>query len=194
MMHTWKLIGLHTLLAGMLTAGPALAEPPNDSEKLTEVQKQLDQMKKTLEKLTMSAGLLDALDRKMDDFAKQSTLSSQKAQDQVNEVRKELAALRAEFETLRDRTSDARVSRFAPSDISAPAQASAGRVELVNTYPSEVTVVVNRRTYHLAPGEHRLSDPVPAGTFTYEVLGITPQRNRPMAGDQVFTVWVHPQP
>jgi hypothetical protein len=198
MMRTWKLIGLHTLLAGMMTAGPALAEtsgPPSDSEKLTEVQKQLDEMKRSLTDLQKAVGPLSTLDRRINDLIEQSTKGAQDAQNQIGEVRKELAALRSEFEALRNRTSDsARVSRFPPTDVGAPPSTAVGRVELINTYPSEVTVVVNRRTYHLAPGEHRLSDPVPAGTFTYEVLGITPQRNRPLAGEQVFTVWVHPQP
>ena len=196
MMRTWKMIGLQTLLAGILTTGPALAEtsgPPTDSEKLADIQKQLDGMKRSLEELRKSLDSLSSLGTKMDDLSRNAASGNTTAQKQIGELKQEIAKLREDVDTLRNRTSaETRISGFSPTDAGVPA--ATGHVELVNTFSGDVTIVVNRRTYHLAPFERRMSEPIPAGNFTYEVLGITPQRNRILAADQVMQVWVHPQP
>ena len=62
-----------------------------------------------------------------------------------------------------------------------------------NTYATEVGIRVNRRLYRLLLGETRLSEPIPAGTFTYEVVNVSPgPQVRTLDPNQRFTVWVHP--
>ena len=61
----------------------------------------------------------------------------------------------------------------------------------MNTYASEVAVVLNRRAYYVPPGETRTIENVPAGNFTYEVLGIQQPVTRTMSPDKIFTVRVY---
>jgi hypothetical protein len=64
---------------------------------------------------------------------------------------------------------------------------------LVNRSWEPVTVAVNGRTYQLAPGESRPAEPVQAGTFTYQVLGLQPHpQQRTLAARETFTVTVNP--
>ena len=107
---------------------------------------------------------------------------------------KQISRLRLDVENLR--IPPASTSRIAASpSLDTGPSTGTGRVEMVNTYSQLVSVVINnRRSYFLEPGERRLSDPIPAGPFTYEVLGVTPMVSRMVGADKLFTLWVHPQP
>jgi hypothetical protein len=185
MMRTWKMLGLKTVLAALFAATPGLAAntsgPPTDAEKLDEIQKQLNELKKSLADVQKTLA-----ESRMD-----STLGVQKVQSQVGDLSTQVTQL---LESLRGRASmSTRIAASPPSDTS-PVTGTA-RIEMANTYSQPVSVVINnRRSYPLQPGERRLSDPVPAGSFTYEILGVTPMVTRSVAADKVFTVWVHPQP
>jgi hypothetical protein len=192
MMRTWKLLGLQTLLAALFAAAPSLGSNPSgaaaDVEKLQEIQKQLEDLKRSV----------IALEERIKDVRTESTASGQRVQNQLKDLSKDLneqmSLLRTDMESLRSRLPAAtRVSAFPPSDTG-PSPGTA-RVEMLNTYSQPVSIVVNnRRSYLLAPGERRLSDPISAGPFTYEVLGVQPVVTRSIAADKTFTVWVHPQP
>jgi hypothetical protein len=196
MTRTWRLLGLNTLLATMLTtAAPtvAVAAPPTDADKLDAIQKQVDDLKASLADIKKSLALLETINKRIDDLRAESNLGAQTARSQADDLKQQVAQLKTEIDTLRDRLGSAtRVSGFAPSDT-APA-AGTGRVEMINTYPGDITVTVNDRAYRLRPGEQTLSEPIPAGSFTYEVLGITPRNSRLVAANRVFTIHVHPQP
>ena len=131
----------------------------------------------------------------MDGLKAESNLSTQQVKSQIKDLNELISLLRADVQALRNRLPDSsRVSAFPPSSDTGPSPAMA-RVEMVNTYLQPVSIVINnRRSYQLAPDERRLSDPIPAGSFTYEVLGVTPPVTRTVAADKTFTVWVHPQP
>ncbi len=206
MMHTGKTRGWQSLMALALLASPALAQvksaPPSESEKLDAIQKSIKDLKATVESVKDAlGGLPDAL-RDMKDLHAQRDLVAQRDKTQLNDIAEQIRQLKDEIESLRNRVSNlTRVAAYPPagpygappSDGGAIARTSLGRVEMINTYPTEMSVVLNGRTYRLQPGERRLSDPIPAGTFTYEVLGVTPQYTRTLTPDQIFTIHVHPQ-
>jgi hypothetical protein len=187
MMRTWKILGLKAILAALFAASPGLASktsgPPSEAEKLDAIQKQLNELKTSLA----------SLDEKLKDIRTDSNLGTQKFQNQIKDLNDMIGALRQELANLPGRLPGSSRTAFAPSDIG-PGTGTA-RVEMVNTYSQPVSMVINnRRSYTLQPGERRLSDPIPAGSFTYEVLGVTPVVTRTVAADKNFTLWVHPQP
>lgn len=197
MMRTWKMLGLETFLAALFAATPALASntsgPPSDAEKLDEIQKQLNALRGALNDIKNNLAGLSGLEKKVDDVRNESNLGAQKVQNQIADLNRQISQLRLEVENLRPSTSG--TSRIAASPPENNPSAGTGRVEMINTYTQPVSIVINnRRSYTLAPGERRLSDPIPAGAFTYEILGVTPAVTRTVAADKLFTLWVHPQP
>ncbi|HLJ96340.1 MAG TPA: hypothetical protein VKU02_24415 [Gemmataceae bacterium] len=185
MMRTWKRLGLNAFLAALFAATPApgstTAGPPSDSEKLEEIQRQLNEVKTALAEIkkTLTENRTD------------SNLGTQKIQSQISELHTQVVPL---LDSLRNRaTPSTRIAASPPSDTGLGTPTA--RIEMANTYSQPVSIVINnRRSYALQPGERRLSDPVPAGSFTYEILGVTPIVTRTVAADKVFTLWVHPQP
>jgi hypothetical protein len=194
MIRSWKALGLQTILAAMFTAAPALAQDSAaadaqkaSAQKIDEIQKQAVELQKTLASLQKA---VDSIKTDLGNLRTESQLGVQNAEKKANELKEEMARLKFDVEQLGTRVSTPqRIAAFPPAE---PAAASA-RVEMVNTFPEEVTIVVNRLSYRLVPGERRQSEPVPAGTFTYEVLGVTPSRTRTIGPNQVFTVSVYPQ-
>ena len=188
MMRTWKMLGLNTLLAASLAAAPGLgSSSSSDADKLQEIQTQLKELKKAV------TGLEDRIKEARSD----SAAGGQRVQNQIKDLNDQLSLLRLEVENLRTRLPAAgRSSAYSPSSDGGPVPTPAtARVEMINTYSQPVSIVINnRRSYLLAPGERRLSDAIPAGAFTYEVLGIQPAVTRTVAVERTFTVWVHPQP
>jgi len=198
MKRTWKMLGVNTLLAALLTAGPSpgqakgpgsdgqksdgIPKPTSESKKLDDIQSQLEELKKEVKKAGAALADIrrDLRGREIDaNVRDQSTLS------QINELRDEIGRLRAEIDGLRRRPPA--TTREAGS---APVDTATGRVEMVNTYPTEVGIVVNGRTYRVRPGEIRVTEPIPTGTFTYEVLNYAPQRTRTLAANKTYTIVV----
>jgi hypothetical protein len=191
MLSTWKRLGLHTLLAAMFAVAQAPAAPPSDSDKLDEIQKQLNELKKSVSTIQKSLELLQAMGTDLRNLRTESRQGVENAEKQIGDLKRELGTLRDELDKLGTRMNT--TTRIAASPPTEPPVAT-GRVEMTNTFSDEVTVAVNHRTYRLVPGERRMSDPIPAGTFTYEVLGITPPRTRTLTANQVFTVNVYTLP
>jgi hypothetical protein len=193
MIRSWRSLGLQALLAAALSAGPALAQADatktdaqkTDAQKIDDIQKVATELQKTLLGLQKS---IDGLKADLGNLRTESQLNVQSAEKKANDLKDEIAKVKLDVEQLGARTPQ-RIAAFAPAEP----VAATGRVEMVNTFPESVTIVVNRLTYTLVPGDKRLSEPVPAGTFTYEVLGITPPRTRTIGANQVFTVSVYPQ-
>jgi hypothetical protein len=196
MMQTWKLLGLNAVVAVTLAAGPSRAvgqTPPTNSEKLDAIQKQLDEMKKSLTGMHKSLGALKAIETELQNLRNESNAGAAAAQKDVNELRAENAKMREEIEALRARISATTRIAASPPSESVPLAATA-RVELINTYFDNMTVILNGKSYRLPPGERWLTNPLPAGSFTYEVLGVTPQRTRVLTANQVYPIHIHPQP
>lgn len=201
MLSTWKKLGLHTLLAAALTTAHGRAQVDGNKsdankdankaemQKLEDIQKQLDRLNKSMTEVQSS---LSALDSFKDSMRESRTRSDLALQNALSDLRSEIEKLKTDVAALRSRepASQSRTSGFLSTDPGAAAKG--GHVVMFNTYPSEVAVVVNRKTYYLAPGETRISDEIPPGAFTYEVLGVTPQRARSMSPSESFMVHVHP--
>ena len=106
----------------------------------------------------------------------------------------EISILKREFEDFRKRL-DAAASRIAlkPEERSLSAFRGQGRLRFINEHPFEMSVVVNGRSYRLAPGAERLI-PVSPGEYTYQVLQIhnTP-RVRRIDADEVKTFTIYAQ-
>ena len=188
MMRTWKMLGLNTLMAALFATTPGLGSstsgPPSEAEKLEEIQKQLNELKNSLVDVKKTLA----------DSRTDSSLAAQRVQSQISELGNQFLQLRADVDSLRNRApTSSRIASSPPTDTGLGI--GTARIEMANTYSQPVSLVINnRRSYVLQPGERRLSDPVPAGSFTYEILGVTPIVTRTVAADKIFTVWVHPQP
>jgi hypothetical protein len=194
MLRTWRLIAFNTLFATLLaTPRPTAASegPPSDSKKLDEIQKQLDELKKSVKAIQTAVGSLGTLDTELRNLRTDNNLALQKTQNDVNALRDEISKLKDDVEALRRRlATPARTAASPPTDT--PPQPVTGRVELQNTWPEPMSVAVNRVIYRVQPGETRLTDPLPVGTFTYEVIGVTPPITRSLTANQVYQIHIHP--
>jgi outer membrane murein-binding lipoprotein Lpp len=188
MARTWKLIWLSTLLTAMLTAGAGRADPPTGStDKPDEVKKQLTDLTNAVNKLR------DEIKELRSDANNNRTEFDQHKQGierELKTINTDIARLKSDVEGLRS-GSASRQAGYAPS--TPPLPPPAGRVELVNTWPGDVSVVVNNRSYRLRPNDRVVTDPLPAGPFSYEVIGVTePNRVRLLAANQTYTILIHP--
>src|SRR5262249_33669376 len=73
-----------------------------------------------------------------------------------------------------------------------PLPPTTGTIRLRNTFPEQVSVVVNGVSYELLPNETRDLGGHPAGAFTYEVLGIQARRTVDLRPNETFTISVYP--
>jgi archaellum component FlaC len=198
MMRTWKLIGLNALLAAMLAAAPALAEdPPKNTDKPEELQKQLKGLRESVDKMNEVLESMKTLPSDMKNFRADYDRDMQSAKREINDLREDLRRLKSDVESLRKApTGLSREAGFAPGMTTTPnlIPIPTGRVQLSNTWGAPVSVIVNGRSYPVLPGEVRFTDPVPAGTFSYEVIGITPPNNvRTLAAGETYRINVYPR-
>ncbi|HEV8062641.1 MAG TPA: hypothetical protein VGP68_22365, partial [Gemmataceae bacterium] len=200
-------VSFFALVAGAMMHGSvaaALMDPyAADDEKLATIQKDIKELGKTVGEVnkvladlrTLRADMKADLKFGLEQMGSQVTniaLDQSATQKNLNDMREELSKLRAEVESLRTRmqTNTNRASLY-PNDA-LTTDSSTARVEMINTYTNEVTFVINRRAYYVAPGQTRTSDAIPAGTFTYEVLGIQAPATRTVGPNKIFTVRVFP--
>lgn len=179
MMQHWRTLGLHTVLAGAMTVATATGAEPNKDDVIV---KQLGELKKSIEQLNESVKTLRSDNLNAD-------LKASKAHADIEEIKKQLNQLRLDVDELK-KTTVTKSFAIQPENKATPAL---GRVRLMNTYTEAVTIIVNNKVYHLQPQEIRLSEPLAAGAFTYEVLGVQSPRTRQLASNETFTVNVHPR-
>jgi len=195
MLRTWKLIGCNTILTTALVAAPSPAQtdgPASLTQKVDDIQKTLGEMRKELGELKTAMAPLANIQKGIEDLAANLKLKTEAAKfPSTDDLRDQISGLKTAMQELRDRLSDGtRISGFRPPEASAPAPTA--RIELSNTYDREASIVVNGLSYRLLPGD-RVVVPIAAGTFTYEVLNVTPLRTRSVAANSIFTIQVHPQ-
>lgn len=99
----------------------------------------------------------------------------------LKELKDEIYKLNTQVEEMKRSTTSQRPSTgSAPAPVPADPLANKGIVRVVNDYKTEITIVVNNQSYHVAAGT-ALSIPVPAGEFTYQLLNdpthLTPIRS-----------------
>jgi hypothetical protein len=111
------------------------------------------------------------------------------AQKDINDLKDQLARIRQDLDAMRGRSGETRSFYQGPNQL----PPGTGRVRMTNTFFSPVAVAVNGAVYNLMPGEQRYSAAIPAGTFTYEVLGIQAPTQRTLAAGETYTVDVYPR-
>src|SRR5262249_36525610 len=113
------------------------------------------------------------------------------AQKDINDLKDLIAKLRQDMDGLRNRPTETRISGYAGTGSM---MAATGRVRMVNTYYTPITVILNGTTYYdLMPGQERYSSPLPAGAFTDEVLGIPAPQQRALTAGETFTLTIYPR-
>jgi hypothetical protein len=206
MMRRWKLLGLHAVLATTLAAAPVAAEPPlpenTDVAKLTDSQK-IDLLLRQVAEMKRSLNLLEALRNDMDkmrrsQFDIDADLANVRGDvgglsQQVNKLNRDLQQVQRDLDALRGQmgsTPQQTTVRSSPAgSIAGPGLVgNAGRIRIRNTYPGEVNVRVNDRTYRVAPNETYVLDAIPAGTFTYELPGFQAPVTRVLPANETVTI------
>jgi hypothetical protein len=186
-----RIIGKWLLLAGALVASPVFGQNSDQGAvpaANADIGKQLEQVNKSLENLTSR---FDTLQRNISTDLKElrgkgilTDVNVAKAQEELLALRKEIGQLR---EDLGKKTGTTQISGYSGLGT------GMGRIRLVNTYFRPATIVVNGTAYELVPNQELYTRPVPAGPFTYEVLGVEPLRERLLAANETFTVHVYPR-
>lgn len=206
MMSNWKVLGLEMMLAWTLAAAnPPYAQAadnlaPNDQGGSS------DKPAKALDREELKKLIGEVLDQKLekvkkdiaDDFQARFLNKGIEAQNSFREqlkelrdgdlkaIQDELSRLRAELNALK-KAGPPTTSAYA----GAPPSGATGKVRLINTFPQPQTVLINGRPYGLAPNETRTFD-LPAGSFTYEVRGVTETRTKTVNANETFTIDIHP--
>ena len=187
MLRTWKLVAAHAIVGAAFVAPSAPAqENKNRDQKIDEIQLDVRDISKTITEMDKRIAAIQAA---LKDIETKTDLAKNQ---QVADLKDQIAQLRTVVDQLRPRLQDgSRVSAFGPPVDQAPPLT--GRIQLVNQYPTMMSVTINRVSHRLMPSETEVVQ-VPAGTFSYEVLGVTPQRIRTVNANETFTVQIYPQP
>lgn len=183
------LLTVHSSAVGQVEKGPDADKAATEAQKtlqlLIKLQESIDQLKKQGDDLQRQVSNLP--DEQRIDYQIRKTLAKE-----LKDSKDELAALRQQLDLLqRDVASlkSGAAPRVAFSSPSTP-----GRIKLINTFPSQMTVIVNERSYRLAPGATEVLENIPAGQFTYQVLGVQPDLLvRSLAPNETFTITVYPR-
>jgi hypothetical protein len=181
----WTKLGMTVAVAAALVSSPLAAfagdSPSDDFSKLS-VEKKLDELNKKI------TDLQDAVTK-----LRSENLALIEQNRKLIEANERISRLEHDLETLRTQMDSVRRSGFNANPANPAAPGNTGTIRLRNTYPTEVHIVVNDRTYQLLPGETSTLANQPAGNFTYEVLGIQPKKTVALAANDTFTITVFPR-
>lgn len=169
---TFKSTAAAAVLGGALLAPNTVAQDASkDKDAATKTADQkLEEIQKSLTRLT------ELLDGKKDSMG-YPLPSDPGVVRQLKELKDDVALLKSQFEALK--STSLRPPAGAGSSIpgvpnpmpgaNPPAVAQQGTVRVVNEYPIEITMVVNGRTYRVAPNASQ-DIPVTVGEFSYQLL------------------------
>lgn len=192
MRRNWIWLALPALVVPVLFVVPVEAAPeagPQDTANL------IKQLQLQIQKLQDS---VDDVKKQLNDVPSEASVDAQirkalaaPAAD-IYALRQHVEQLQRDLANLRGPRTIARSSAY-PSNGTALV-AGSGRIRLVNLYPTQMTVVINERSYRLEPGADRIIDKQPAGTFLYQVLGVQPDLlARNLAANETYTITVFPR-
>ncbi|HEV3255550.1 MAG TPA: hypothetical protein VG013_01595 [Gemmataceae bacterium] len=189
MIRNWKMLGFPTILAAALVAAPPAPAADEDSpasgkeKNAAQVQQALRNDVRDLTKA------VNELKTQIEGIQENTDVGFRNVKNDMDAMKRQIADLRRELDQLKKRADTTTISGYGGANGGGTA-----RVRMINTYPEQITVVINDKyIYNVEPGERKFSDPIPAGTFTYQVLRVTPVRTRTVAADGTFTFEVHPQ-
>lgn len=130
-----------------------------DTEKLKRdleaANKKIEELEKQVKRLT------ELLTGKKDELGLLVNPKEPGAVEDVKALKDKIAALEKELSTLKAQTV------LKPAIV--PDTKPKGVVKVVNEYPVEISMVINDKSYRVAPGT-KLDVEVPAGDFTYQLL------------------------
>jgi TolA-binding protein len=202
MLRRWTMLALPALLAASLSA--AAAPGDSDTLKTTDSQK-IDRILEQLKDLKSTVDDLDNLRKDLKSLQTKAELRDQTIQaridlvnERINGLEGRIKQLQGDLETMRTQaTTSNRPSGYAGTGNGAapappPLPPTTGTIRLRNTFPEQVSVVVNGVSYELLPNETRDLAGHPAGAFTYEVLGIQGRKTVDLRPNETFTISVYP--
>jgi hypothetical protein len=173
------MLGLPALLAAAVAAAPAVAQ---DKEKLTDSQK-LEEIQKQLADIQRALVALYNVPTKLGD----AETNLARAQKDINDLKEQTSRLQRDLEELRRQVgATTRIAGFPPTG-------GTGRIRLMNTYTTPMSIRINDRVYRLEPGQTQVLEAQPAGPFTYEVMGVQPPVSRVLGANETYTIYVYPR-
>jgi len=197
---------------------PTLEQTARDVKELKEANEKsfkalMDQLKRMDERLNVIDGVrkdVDALQIKVRNLDMELALSNNKRLEDLAELRTQVKQAREQLETAKAKIGSletevakqnavcdglqaelAQVKKAGSSRPSASITEGTGTIRLFNTYGFPVKVRVNTRVYELDPGESYVLASQPVGTFTFEVLGLTPPTTRALTADRPYDLEVY---
>jgi hypothetical protein len=193
------------ILAAAVATAPALGnqveKPEGESDKNAAVLKQINDLKKALEKS------LEALAKDVGDVKTNLDLIKEGARKDIDKLSKDVGApvvtpvpngkeiedlkkrldqIEVSLKAIREQLAATRVAAFPPAE---------GRIELTNDYPQAMEFVINGKSYTVRPGETR-EVKLPAGKFSFQIPAIpgyqTPQ-TRTLGTEKPHVLRIYPQ-
>jgi hypothetical protein len=141
-------------------AGAVRADAETDK-----LKKDLEDANKKIAKLEEQVAKLDELLNGKKDDKGYRLETDPGAVEQIKRLRNKIADLEGEIKGLKAQQQTALKPAVGPAPDARPK----GLVKVVNEYPVEISIVVNDKSYRVAPGT-KLEVEVPAGEFTYQLL------------------------
>jgi outer membrane murein-binding lipoprotein Lpp len=195
MSHRWQLLALPVLLAVALTVRAAPGDSDTlkqtDSQKIEEILRQMQALKTTVENLDKLREDLKKLEGKEERHNDTISTRIDELKGSIGGLEGRIKQMESTIEAMRAQTSTSnRISGYAGAGTGAPPPPPMGTIRLHNTFPDQVSVVVNGQSYQLLPGDTQVLQNQPAGPFTYEVLGIQAPKTLNLAPNERFTITV----
>lgn len=199
MLRTWLVMGWVTFSVAVSTAADPVP-PPTPQQLIENLQREFNQkiadLQSEITALKAQAARLEANQTVLAD--------SWHLRTQIELLQSEVARLREQLQAS-ERGGSASTANRLPMPPGTRREAlrpdpnlrddlrpTTGALRLINQLTTIQEVQVNGVSYFLMPGE-QIDVTVPAGTFTYQVVGIDPlPRTRSMVAGRVFTANIHP--
>ena len=185
MRSIWRLIGLSAVLAGALTASPAIAAEDSDSPKAGDIaalNARIDRANGTIQALKLEVKDL------REDLNFERTVKIASLERDIRELHQEMVKMTEVLARLRTAAS-ARTSFYAGPGPNVPM----GIIKLRNTWVEPVTITINNHPYSVPAGADLTLNNQPAGEFVYEVLGIQTPVRRTLEANKTFDINVFPR-
>ncbi|MCX7700723.1 MAG: hypothetical protein N2039_07580 [Gemmataceae bacterium] len=199
MLRTWLIMGWMTVSVAVSAAADPVP-PPTPQQLIENLQREFSQK---IADLQSEISALKAQAARME--ANQTVLAdSWHMRTQIESLQSEVARLREQLQANERGGSASTANRLPMSpgtrreslrpdpNLRDELRPTTGALRLINQLTTIQEVRVNGVSYFLMPGE-QIDVTVPAGTFTYQVVGIDPlPRTRSMVAGRVFTANIHP--
>src|SRR5262249_47685171 len=145
-----------------------------DSQKIDEILRQLRDVKTTSDNVRAELDNLETREKlRNQKLAQEIGERIERGRDSLGSLKGRIKRLQTDLAALRAQpsTSNRTANYPAPGNGAAPPPPGSTTIRLRNTFPEEVSVVVNGVSHRLMPGQTQDLFGQP-GPFTYEIIGI----------------------